>query len=83
MVEAAGCGELQQLVQEEESEEPLSHGGEATPPSTPARSQHPSKTEAQNSNVSVECLSLTMILQDHQISVCINNNTQVTSSYSV
>lgn len=61
MVEEAGCGELQQLVQEEECEEPLSHnGGEATPPSTPARSQQngrPGKTEAHNSNASVECLT--------------------------
>ncbi|XP_011144090.1 uncharacterized protein LOC105185928 isoform X1 [Harpegnathos saltator] len=56
MVEAVGCGELQQLVQEEECEEPLSHGGEATPPSTPARSQRPNKTEAQNSNVSQQVL---------------------------
>ncbi|XP_072749655.1 uncharacterized protein [Anoplolepis gracilipes] len=56
MVEEAGCGELQQLVQEEECEEPLSHGGEATPPSTPARSQRPSKTEAHNSNVSQQIL---------------------------
>ncbi|XP_032669017.1 uncharacterized protein LOC116843084 isoform X2 [Odontomachus brunneus] len=56
MVEAVGCGELQQLVQEEECEEPLSHGGEATPPSTPARSHRPSKNEAQNSNVSQQIL---------------------------
>lgn len=56
MVEETGCGELQQLVQEEECEEPLGHGGEATPPSTPARSQRPSKTEVHNSNVSVQCL---------------------------
>lgn len=59
MVEGAGCGELQQLVQEEECEEPLSHGGEATPPSTPARSQRPSKTEAHNSNVSVQSIMST------------------------
>ncbi|XP_014471958.1 PREDICTED: uncharacterized protein LOC106743017 isoform X3 [Dinoponera quadriceps] len=56
MVEATGCGELQQLVQEEECEEPLSNGREATPPSTPARSHRPSKTEAQNSNVSQQVL---------------------------
>lgn len=56
MVEAAGCGELQQLVQEEESEEPHSHGGEATPPSTPARSQRPSKAEVHNSNISQQIL---------------------------
>lgn len=62
MVEGAGCGELQQLVQEEECEEPLNHGGEATPPSTPARSQRPSKTEAHNSNVSVQYLMLTHII---------------------
>lgn len=70
MVEEAGCGELQQLVQEEECEEPLSHGGEATPPSTPARSQRPSKTEAHNSNVSVRrltvynCLSLSYYIDN-------------------
>ncbi|XP_018350743.1 PREDICTED: uncharacterized protein LOC108753562 [Trachymyrmex septentrionalis] len=56
MVEAAGCGELQQLVQEEECEEPLSHGGEATPPSTPARSHRPSKTEIHNSSISQQIL---------------------------
>jgi len=57
MVEAVGCGELQQLVsQEEECEEPLNHGGEATPPSTPARSQRPSKTEVHNSNISVHVI---------------------------
>ncbi|XP_011860739.1 PREDICTED: uncharacterized protein LOC105557935 [Vollenhovia emeryi] len=56
MVEAAGCGELQQLVQEEECEEPLSHGGEVTPPSTPARSQRPSKAEVHNTNVSQQIL---------------------------
>lgn len=70
MVEAAGCGELQQLVQEEESEEPLNHGGEATPPSTPARSQRLSKTEVHNSNVPVRhftvynCLSLSYYIND-------------------
>lgn len=76
MVEAAGCGELQQLVQEEESEEPLSHGGEATPPSTPARSQRPNKTEAYNSNVSVECLMLTA----HKLSNAfrINSKSEIT-----
>lgn len=62
MVEGAGCGELQQLVQEEECEEPLSHGGEATPPSTPARSQRPNKTEA-HSNVSVQYLNIWCIIQ--------------------
>ncbi|XP_028046337.2 uncharacterized protein LOC105831270 isoform X4 [Monomorium pharaonis] len=56
MVEEAGCGELQQLVQEEECEEPLSHGGEITPPSTPARSQRPGKTEVHNSHVSQQIL---------------------------
>lgn len=55
MVEGTECGELQQLVQEEECEELLSHRGEATPPSTPARSQRPNKTEPHNSNVSVKC----------------------------
>lgn len=53
MAEESGCGELQQLVQEEECEEPLSHGGEATPPSTPARSHHPSKNDTHSSHVSV------------------------------
>lgn len=43
MNESSGFGELQQLVQEEEGEEPLSRGGEATPPSTPARSHRVSK----------------------------------------
>ncbi|XP_015607308.1 coiled-coil domain-containing protein 28A isoform X2 [Cephus cinctus] len=38
MIEGSGSGELQQLVQEEESEELPNHGGEGTPPSTPARS---------------------------------------------
>ncbi|XP_076242786.1 uncharacterized protein LOC143184440 isoform X2 [Calliopsis andreniformis] len=56
MVEESGCGELQQLVQEEECEEPLSHGGEATPPSTPARSQHPSKNDTHSSHVSQQVL---------------------------
>ncbi|KAL6261905.1 hypothetical protein P5V15_006989 [Pogonomyrmex californicus] len=56
MAEVAGCGELQQLVQEEECEEPLSHGGEATPPSTPARLQRPNKTEVHNSNISQQVL---------------------------
>ncbi|XP_043279229.1 coiled-coil domain-containing protein 28B isoform X1 [Venturia canescens] len=45
MNEGSGFGELQQLVQEEESEEPTSRGGEATPPSTPARSNRTSKIE--------------------------------------
>lgn len=53
MAEESGCGELQQLVQEEECEEPLSQGGEATPPLTPARSQHPSKNDTHSSHVSV------------------------------
>ncbi|XP_053981667.1 coiled-coil domain-containing protein 28A isoform X2 [Hylaeus anthracinus] len=56
MVEESGCGELQQLVQEEECEEPLSHGGEATPPSTPARSKHPSKNDTHSSHVSQQIL---------------------------
>nr|KAF7438005.1 hypothetical protein H0235_000396 [Vespula pensylvanica] len=56
MVEVSGCGELQQLVQEEECEEPLSRGGEATPPLTPARSQHPSKNETHSSHVSQQVL---------------------------
>ena len=53
MSENTGCGELQQLVQEEESEEPLSRGGEGTPPSTPARSTRTSKEEAHNSHTLV------------------------------
>ncbi|XP_076635314.1 uncharacterized protein LOC143348651 isoform X3 [Colletes latitarsis] len=56
MAEESGCGELQQLVQEEECEEPLSHGGEATPPSTPARSKHPSKNDTHSSHVSQQIL---------------------------
>ena len=56
MAEESGCGELQQLVQEEECEEPLSHGGEATPPSTPARSQHQSKNDTHSSHVSQQVL---------------------------
>ncbi|XP_034951764.1 uncharacterized protein [Chelonus insularis] len=44
MNEELRCGELQQLVQEEEGEESLSRGGEATPPSTPARSKRTTKT---------------------------------------
>lgn len=53
MNEGSGC-ELQQLVQEEEGEERSSQGGEATPPSTPARSSNrPTKSEAQNSSISV------------------------------
>ncbi|XP_017879072.1 coiled-coil domain-containing protein 28A isoform X1 [Ceratina calcarata] len=56
MAEKPGCGELQQLVQEEECEEPLSHGGEATPPSTPARSHHPSKNDTHSSHISQQVL---------------------------
>lgn len=56
MTEGSGCGELQQLVQEEECEEPLSHGGEATPPSTPARSQRQSKNDTHSSHVSQQVL---------------------------
>ncbi|XP_012274661.1 uncharacterized protein LOC105696628 isoform X1 [Orussus abietinus] len=53
MNESSGFGELQQLVQEEESEEPLSRGGEATPPSTPARPSKPSKSETRDTGASV------------------------------
>lgn len=53
MTEKSGCGELQQLVQEEECEEPLCPGGEATPPSTPARSKLPNKSDTHSSHVSV------------------------------
>ncbi|XP_063985358.1 coiled-coil domain-containing protein 28A isoform X1 [Diachasmimorpha longicaudata] len=56
MNEEVGCGELQQLVQEEEGEEPLSRGGEATPPSTPARSHRASKTEGNASQNSQQVL---------------------------
>lgn len=56
MAEKSGFGELQQLVQEEECEEPLSHGGEATPPSTPARSHHPSKNDTHSSHISQQVL---------------------------
>ncbi|KZC11613.1 Coiled-coil domain-containing protein 28B [Dufourea novaeangliae] len=56
MTEKPGCGELQQLVQEEECEEPLCPGGEATPPSTPARSKHPNKNDTHSSHVSQQVL---------------------------
>ncbi|XP_061937579.1 uncharacterized protein LOC133666943 isoform X1 [Apis cerana] len=56
MAEKSGCGELQQLVQEEECEEPLSQGGEATPPSTPAKSHHPSKNDIRSSHISQQVL---------------------------
>ncbi|XP_076296141.1 uncharacterized protein LOC143216723 isoform X2 [Lasioglossum baleicum] len=56
MTEKSGCGELQQLVQEEECEEPLGPGGEATPPSTPARSKNPNKNDTQSSHVSQQVL---------------------------
>ncbi|KAK1136880.1 hypothetical protein K0M31_001412 [Melipona bicolor] len=56
MAEKSGCGELQQLVQEEECEEPLSQRGEATPPSTPARSHHPSKNDTHSSHISQQVL---------------------------
>ncbi|XP_076398211.1 uncharacterized protein LOC100877418 isoform X4 [Megachile rotundata] len=56
MTEKSGCGELQQLVQEEECEEPLSQGGEATPPSTPARCYHPTKNDTHSSHVSQQVL---------------------------
>ncbi|XP_058792494.1 coiled-coil domain-containing protein 28B isoform X2 [Phymastichus coffea] len=45
MNENSTCGELTQLVQEEENEEPLIRGGEATPPSTPARPHRKPKEE--------------------------------------
>nr|XP_031845344.1 uncharacterized protein LOC116432485 isoform X3 [Nomia melanderi] len=56
MTEKSGCGELQQLVQEEECEEPLCPGGEATPPSTPARSKLPNKSDTHSSHVSQQVL---------------------------
>ncbi|CAL7948448.1 unnamed protein product [Xylocopa violacea] len=56
MTEKSGCGELQQLVQEEECEEPSSQGGEATPPSTPARSHHPNKNDTHSSHISQQVL---------------------------
>ncbi|XP_034192301.2 uncharacterized protein LOC117609759 isoform X1 [Osmia lignaria lignaria] len=56
MTEKSGCGELQQLVQEEECEEPLSQGGEATPPSTPAKCYHPNKNDTHSSHVSQQVL---------------------------
>ncbi|XP_011499027.1 PREDICTED: coiled-coil domain-containing protein 28A-like isoform X1 [Ceratosolen solmsi marchali] len=43
MDEHSGSGELQQLVQKEESEEPLSRGDEVTPPCTPTKSNKQSK----------------------------------------
>ncbi|KAJ8688257.1 hypothetical protein QAD02_024052 [Eretmocerus hayati] len=52
MNENSVCGELQQLVQEEESEEPLNNVREPTPPVTPARSKRPSKAESHHSHSS-------------------------------
>ncbi|XP_046746264.1 uncharacterized protein LOC124411264 isoform X3 [Diprion similis] len=51
-IEGSGCGELQQLVQEEEGEEPPSRGAEVTPPSTPAKSNRQSKNDPQNLHTS-------------------------------
>ncbi|XP_066601133.1 coiled-coil domain-containing protein 28B isoform X2 [Prorops nasuta] len=50
MNESSGFGELQQLVQEEELEEPLSRR-EATPPSTPARSNSAIKADTRGSQI--------------------------------
>lgn len=50
MNEESGCGELQQLVQEEEGEESISRGGEATPPSTPARTKRANKPPANHTS---------------------------------
>lgn len=56
MNEESGC-ELQQLVQEEDGEERSSQGGEATPPSTPARSANRrNKNDTQNSSISVSLI---------------------------
>lgn len=56
MNEESGC-ELQQLVQEEDGEERSSQGGEATPPSTPARSANRrNKNDTQNSSISQQTL---------------------------
>lgn len=61
MNEGSGC-ELQQLVQEEEGEERSSQGEEATPPSTPARSSNRrSKSDKQNSSISVRYHCITYI----------------------
>ncbi|XP_020708219.1 coiled-coil domain-containing protein 28B isoform X2 [Athalia rosae] len=54
--EGSGCGELQQLVQEEEGEEPPSRGAEATPPSTPAKSNRQNRNENHNMNTSQQVL---------------------------
>lgn len=54
--ESSGCGELQQLVQEEEGEEPPSRDAEVTPPSTPVKSNRQNKTDTSNVNVSVMIL---------------------------
>jgi hypothetical protein len=53
MTQHSDSCELQQLVQKEESEEPLNRGGEATPPSTPARSNEPSDGETLSSRTLV------------------------------
>ncbi|KAK0175689.1 hypothetical protein PV327_009419 [Microctonus hyperodae] len=66
MNEESGCGELQQLVQEEECEESLIRGGEATPPSTPARSKRVNKSSKANHTPHTS----QQILWD-------NNNTQI------
>jgi hypothetical protein len=50
MNEHSGSGELQQLVQKEESEEPLSRGGDVTPSSTPTRFNRQSKGEIHSSH---------------------------------
>ncbi|XP_015513070.1 coiled-coil domain-containing protein 28A isoform X1 [Neodiprion pinetum] len=55
-IEGSGCGELQQLVQEEEGEEPPSRGAEVTPPSTPAKSNRQSKNDPQNVHISQQGL---------------------------
>ncbi|XP_011499022.1 PREDICTED: uncharacterized protein LOC105363121 isoform X2 [Ceratosolen solmsi marchali] len=50
MNQNSDCCELQQLVQKERSEELLTRGGEATPPSTPVKSNHPSDGETLSSH---------------------------------
>ncbi|KYN01441.1 hypothetical protein ALC62_07763, partial [Cyphomyrmex costatus] len=44
------------LVQEKESDKPLNHRREATPPSTSARSHRPSKHEVHKSSISQQIL---------------------------
>ena len=55
MIEGSG-GELQQLVQEDESEEPLTGNGDTTTPVTPPRAPRRSKNDMHNVHSSVSFL---------------------------